>query len=507
MSSRSITTQGNPLLFSLMALLLALILAFSIMLQGKLAIFGLVGVLFFICFFTYPVYGLYATTVLLLLSGSTGVIGFVGQEEAMAVTLSKICGTAALGAWMLNVLIRKIRLTLGGPTLLLVLFCAWALMCTIISAERAQVWPEWIRLFTLLGYFLLAVNTLNTPRNLHHFIVLLVMCGFVMSAVAVAQYVFPRFYVGGEAAWATLGAVDGAYIDQESLQGEAAIRVSGRAGHSNWLAMIILLLIPLNFYWYSVTKKNLVKVLIVITFVLEVIALILTYTRTGLMIGTVLGALLFMKQFYRLTPLRISLGFLALVMLWLALPAAYKERVLNPRQYTRSISVMSRLDMQTAAMRYSLENPVFGLGPGGFGIEYIRENTETARTMRYMVDRMGWQPVFVGAHNMYLQLASDMGFVGLSIFIAFYIVLMRHLYRLEEQYIKSGDTQGAAMAGALFISLLAFLLCAVFLHALQQKIWWMVTAVTAALVIYQCQFKKPTEPNITTDSKSDEPQQ
>lgn len=503
MSSRSITIQSNPLFLSLMALLLALVLAFSIMLQGKLAVFGLIGVLFFVGFFAYPVYGLFATTVLLLLSGSTGVIGFVGQEESLAVTLSKICGTAALSAWILNVLVRKIRLTLGGPTLLLVLFCTWALMCTIISVERAQVWPEWVRLFTLLGYFLLAVNTLNTPKNLHHFIVLLVLCGFVMSAVAVAQYLFPRFYVGGEEAWATLGAVDGAYIDQESLQGEAAIRVSGRAGHSNWLAMIILLLIPLNFYWYSVTKNNLIKALIGVTFVLEVIALILTYTRTGLMIGTVLGTLLFIKQFYRLTPLRITLGMLALVMLWLALPSAYKERVLNPRQYTRSISIMSRLDMQSAAMRYSLENPVFGLGPGGFGIEYIRENTETARTMRYMVDRMGWQPVFIGAHNMYLQLAADMGYVGLLIFITFYFVLMRHLFRVEEQYINSGDTQGAAMAGALFISLLAFLLCAVFLHALQQKIWWMVTAMTAALVIYQCQFNQPSESNETSSSKID----
>ncbi|HNT87606.1 MAG TPA: O-antigen ligase family protein, partial [Candidatus Hydrogenedentes bacterium] len=428
-------------------LLLSVVFGVAVIALGKMALVGLVGAVFFLLFVYFPVLGLYATTALLLLSGSRGIVGVI-EGGALAVTLARLCGTAALAAWLVNILIRKIRFEFNWPVILLTAYCAWALLCTLVSPERPEVLPEWIRLVTLLGFFLLAVNTLNSTRNLHYFIVLILLCGLIMSLAAVAQYFIPQLQVAGAEPWRAV-TTDTAYIDQESLQGESAIRVSGRAGHSNWLAMVILLILPLNSYWYTVAKSNKMKALILFTVGIEVVTLALTYTRTGLIIGAVLGLLLLYKRLVRMNALRLF-GALGLVVIgWVLLPSAYKERVFSPKQYTGSASVQSRLDMQGAALRYFGQNPVFGYGSGGFGTQFVHERNQSAALMRMYVKLAGWQPVFIGTHNMYLQLLADTGFVGFCLFMVFLILMLRKLYLIEKQYQAVGDTQGAALASAL----------------------------------------------------------
>ncbi len=502
MSVRAETPNSLPLGSAVGLLAAAVVLAMAIMLAGKLAIYGLIGALLFVLFVGYPVLGLYATTALLLLSGSSGIIGFVNEDATMAVTLSKLSGSAALAAWVANILLRKRPLEVNWPVVLLGAFVLWSLLGSILSVDVGQTWAHWVRLLTLLGYFLLAVNTLNTPKNLHLFVIIVVVCGIITAVAAVAQYFLPQYQVAGAEAWARLGAVDAAFIDQESLQGEAAIRVSGRAGHSNWLAMIILLVMPLNLYWFSTTPSRRLKAFLVLGIGVELMALVLTYTRTGFVIGIIMAALLLLKRFVRLTALRFFAFLLSLVVVWVLLPDAYKERVFSPTQYTGSKSVQSRLQLQESAARYLIENPVAGLGAGGFGVSFVNENNETAQTMGFMVDRMGWLPVFVGAHNMFLEIGADAGGVGLLLYLAFFVLMLRGVFLEEQRCRREGDTNGAALAGALFVSLVGFLLCAVFLHALHQKIWWMMAAAAVAMPLYHLRFKDGVGPLLPWSSEA-----
>lgn len=472
-------------------LLLAVAFGIMVLFLGKMALVAVAGTALFLAFIYFPVLGLYLTTALLLLSGSTGIVGVV-EGGALAVTLARLCGTAALAAWLVNLLVRKIRLEFNWPVVLLSAYCAWALLASLISPERAQVIPEWIRLVTLLGFFLLAVNTLSSTRTVHYFLLLIMICGLLMSFAAVAQYMLPSLQITGGEAWRAVaaGEANAAYIDQESLQGDSAIRVSGRAGHSNWLALVILLILPLNSYWYTIAKTNRTKLFVLFMVGIEVLTLILTYTRTGLVIGMVLALLMLYKRLVRMTPLRLFGALGLIVVAWALLPGAYKERVLSPKMYTGSRSVQSRLELQEAAARYFAQNPLFGLGSGGFGAEFIHENNQSAALMRYYVKYAGWQPVFIGTHNMYLQIGADTGLVGLLLFAAFILTLLRQLYIAEHKFRAAGDMQGAAMASALFVSLIGFVFCAVFLHALTQKIWWMVAAAAVVLPLYQMSFRE-----------------
>ncbi|HPO15596.1 MAG TPA: O-antigen ligase family protein [Candidatus Hydrogenedentes bacterium] len=493
----------NPF-FALMVGLGAVVLAAGIIAGGALAVFALFAAAAFVIFCFYPVLGLYATTATLLLSGSAGVIGYVSTEAAFAVTISKLCGIAALAAWAVNILMRKLRFEFSWPVVFISAFCLWTILGVTMSEDYVYISSEWLRLITLLGYFLLAVNTLNTPRKLHTYIIVILVCGLFSAISGIVQLLMMTPYPPEIEGGISLGAVDAAYIDQESLSGAAAIRVSGRAGHSNWLSLLILLVLPMNFYWFSAAKTKTLKIFIAGLVCIEMIALILTYTRTGLLVGVVLVALLFFRRFYRVTPLRVFALLFGLVIAWMVLPAPYKERVLSPKQYTTSKSVQSRLELQGAALRYSLENPIVGLGIGGFGCSFVHENNPTAQIMQLMVDHQGWLPTFIGTHNMYLQIAADTGYVGLALFLLFIFFTMRGVHRAELRFRAEGDTQAAELASTLFVSLIGFMLCAVFLHALNQKIWWMICAAAVVLPMYSFDFKEKFPPilPISTEAPS-----
>jgi len=469
---------------------LALILGSSIVYGGVFALAGLVGLIVFGVFVRHPVLGMYATVAMLILQGSTGIVGVAG-EGAFALTLAQLAGFAAITAWGVNVILTRTPVHFNAPVLFIGGFMVWALFSVILSPETNTEFPHWVRLFTRFLLFFLAVNTLTTEKKLHWFLVIILLCALIMAVSAIVQYVMPSMHIASTSAWGGVGGSNGAYVDQESLSGEAAVRVSGRSGHSNWLALFVLLVLPLNTYWFTVSKHKLVKIIVGLTVAAQVLALILTFTRTGLVIGVMLAALLVLRRAVSISPLRIISGLLLLVIGFGLLPAAYKERVLNPRQYTQSKSVLSRIDLQEAALRYAKENPVFGLGTGGFGEKYINERSETAATMRFMVEEQGWQAIFIGTHNMYLQLAADTGVVGFVLFIIFYAIMLRELVRKQRRFRQEHNRDGDAVTTALFVSLVGFMLCAVFLHALHQEIWWMIAAAAVAVCIHDLKYERP----------------
>ncbi len=493
MSAGTLSTGGatKSLVGPIPLALFALVYALGVVVFDVYAFLALFGAVVFAVFIYFPALGVYATAAALLLQGSTGVLGIVNDNAPVAITAAQIAGIAALGAWLTNLLLAKTPLRLNLPVVLLGCFIISALFSTLLSPERIEQLPHWARLAFRFAFFLLVVNTINTPQKLRTYVVVLLLSGFAMAAVAVAQHYLPQMQVAGAGAWASLSGVDAAYVDQESLQGEAAIRVSGRAGHSNWLAMILLLLMPMNAWWFAYAKSNGAKAFVLFVTLVEVIALTLTYTRTGLVIGVVLIALVLVRRLVHITPMRVFGFLLAGVIAFSLLPDAYKERVLSPKQYTRSQSVQSRVELQEGAARYFAQNPIFGLGQGGFGIEFIHERSYSGAMMRFMVEKQGWDAVFVGTHNMYLQLGADSGILGLGLFLAFYVIMARRLWLAEQRYEQDGDKMGAMMSSSIFISLIGFMLCAVFLHALHQEIWWMVAAAAITIPLYGFDFRKP----------------
>jgi O-antigen ligase len=482
-----ITGKPSPVSGNLAAVaggaFLAVLAGFAVLAGGVYALLAELGLIVFVLILRWPVLGLYLTTALLLLSGPSGVIGSV--RVAIPVTAAKVVGAMTFASWLLNVTLRRERFRMGWESVPLLALFLWSALGVFLSDTWRLQWPEWFRLGTLVAYYLLSVNLLNSQQRIHAFTMVVIYCGVAMALFAVAQYFIPAFHLQTETAIADIGAgVEGAFVDPESLNGNAAIRVSGRAGHSNWLALIILIIMPLNVYWYAAATSRKARAFCVGAVLLEILALILTFTRTGFLVGLVIFAVLGMRRLVRINPPRLAYVAFAAVLVLLTLPPAYKERVFDPQKYTRSDSVRHRLQLQDAAWEMMLEKPLWGVGLSGYGLRIVDGDSEVAHIMRWLVDEMHWDPRIIGTHNMYLQLASETGLVGLAFMLLFFGIMLRYLSQAEHFHLRLGNARAATLIMSLQVSLLSFLLCAVFLHALQQKIWWMMASIAAVVPLY-----------------------
>lgn len=462
----------------------------AVLTGGSYALLAELGIIAFMLVLRWPVLGLYLTTALLLLSGPSGVVGPV--RVAIPITGAKIAGAMTFASWLLNAFLRREHIRIGWESVPLVALFLWSALGVFLSESWRLQWPEWFRLGTLVAFFVLSVNLLNTEERIHSFVMVILYCGVAMAIFAVVQYLVPSFQLRADTAIADIGAgVEGAYVDPESLDGGAAVRVTGRAGHSNWLALIILIILPLNVYWYEAAKSWKARAFCVSAVFIEIVALILTFTRTGFLVGFVIFVVLGVRRLVRVNPPRLAYVAFAVVIALLALPSAYKERVLDPAKYTQSESVRRRVELQRAAWEMMLEEPLWGVGLSGYGLRIVEKDTDVAHIMRWLVDEMHWDPRIIGTHNMYLQLASETGLVGLGLMVLFFGIMLRDLRKAEQFYRKTGTRRVATLVMSLQVSLLSFLLCALFLHALQQKIWWMMTAIAAVVPLYTASMAGP----------------
>jgi len=468
----------NPL-HALVVILVAVAVAVGIVALEEKALVGLIGLVLVFFFLRKPVTGLYLTTALLLLSGMLGGLGIVpyGAPSAAA----KACGAATIAAWVLNVLTTEKRFRFGREVFLPLAFAGWALVGISYSLTWRTQLPEWNRLIATVLFFILAIHLLDTKEKIHRFVTVVLACAFAMSLYAIAQYFIPRFQQAGAAGIESIAAgADLAFIDPEGTVSGAAVRVTGGTGHSNWLAFMLLLVLPLNVYWFATMKRRRGKLLVLAAVAVELAALVMTFTRVSLIVGLLVALLLVGRSLVRLNPYRLSALAAALVVAWFFVPTAYKERVLDLSTYTESESTAARVELQSYAWEYMQDFPVVGVGLGGFGLRFHEENSPIAAMLRWMNDELGFNPLYYGPHNFYLQLGAEAGTIGLILMLLFFLMALLHAHRAERVFRDMGESELATLAGVATVSVLSFLFCAVFLHALQQKIWWMVFAIAVA---------------------------
>ena len=481
----------TPSLTWLALLVAGVAVAGGVLWMGKLAVVGVGGAFVFLLFIQRPLWGVYITTALLLLSGQAGIL--LGGEAPL--TAAKLSGAAAVAGWVLHMLVYRTRAQVTWPTVMILAFLGWTFLATITGLQPVAQLRFWLRLVMVAGFFIITYEALNSRKRIRQYLVLLCLCGLAMSAISVTQYLFPQFYVG-EHGGGTAGQLGGALVDTESLQGGAAVRVSGSLGHSNWLSLTLLLLLPLNVAWFYTSKNLWVRLLACGTAGLELSALVLTFTRMGLLISVCIGIILLVRGMVRITPQRI-VAFLVIGALgFIALPAPYKERVLSLGQYTSSRSVKTRVVLQKAAWELWQTAPIQGLGVGGFGLGLDSVDSGSLEVLMVIWRRhYHWDPIFLGAHNMYLQTLVESGAVGLLLLISFFVLLIVYVDRAYRASADRGDIEGKMLCLSVQTSLLSFMLCAVLLHAMLEKIEWLIAALALALWLHFCKSTESISKN------------
>jgi O-antigen ligase len=162
------------------------------------------------------------------------------------------------------------------------------------------------------------------------------------------------------------------------------------------------------------------------------------------------------------------------VILLLALPFVpdgYIERVLSPSSYLRSNSdsLNGRLEMWTASLQAIFDHPLRGFGIGNeHGIfDY-------------------WRPEFrdmLGTvMNTFLQIAMEVGLVGLMLFLVFTFMIFRRVITGRALFIRLGESDMAVIGTAFLVLLSALFLSWMtveFLRGSFKNIWLLLACVVA----------------------------
>lgn len=329
-----------------------------------------------------------------------------------------------------NRLSRRMPLLEFSPdVLLLLLLIGWAVLTIPFS-----FWPGGSAAFLTGTYlkaiicFLLLSHAITDFRQLRGICWCLVLCTVPLTLYTLANY------------------VTGTHMgDAERVLGYS----SGLAENPNDMALLLNLILPLCIALMLGSKSSFKTLMLAAIAVLIVVAVIATFSRAGFLTLLIIGASyawLMRNRPQRIwIPIILVMGVFALPLV----PSSYFERldtIINV-EADETNSAQTRLTDMRVAAGLALDNPVMGTGIGMsvLAMDEAREGQS------------------LEVHNVYLQLALDMGFIGLLLFL----LLLFQCLRVTGGVIDGRDDQPNSrqlvfIAEALRVSLLAFALSAMF---------------------------------------------
>lgn len=243
-----------------------------------------------------------------------------------------------------------------------------------------------------------------------------------------------------------------------------AARASGPMSDPNDLAFVLVVALPLLAAVLPDRPSTRDKLLVAAAAALLVAGAAATFSRGGALALAAAAGWLVLRRALSLRVLAAAVAAVAAAGAAAVLLAGpLLARSLREKSFIASTNVDTRELRWRAAARMLGENPVLGVGPGGFRSEYVAasHNAELAEQT----------PV---AHNMFLEVAAELGLPALVLFLGLVAAAML----AAEGVLRSGRDRGTAVA--VQASLVAVLVAATFLSEQYYLPLWLLVAVAVA---------------------------
>jgi O-antigen ligase len=282
----------------------------------------------------------------------------------------------------------------------------------ILSTVYALDWTfgifEILRMVEMFLFFLVIANYLKGDRQLKTVIIILGASVALQSVLAIAQYLNP---------WGTYDflAKFGIYMGishATPYDPASPIRACGTTGYCNFLAGFFELTVPLFialYFFYPLSKMW--KRAIIVILAMALVALLVTFSRGGLMaMGVAVVAVIFLgvRRFPELA------GRVLKVSLAVAVQLAVIFTLLSEKLFMRVRFFMETMEdeVRVALMKNSFEmikhNPLVGVGLNNFPEAFFT----------YEVTGIDFEMLFP-VHNTWLLIAAEQGILGLAAFLFF----------------------------------------------------------------------------------------
>ncbi|MFY0311266.1 O-antigen ligase family protein [Leisingera sp. D0M16] len=379
-------------------------------------------------------------------------------SKALPLSAFKLLTAAALGGLLLQSCHTPRHLRLGPPSQtrsLVVLFLIWLcisyLTCKYSGAGKEHV----IGFASVVVLFFLIVALADTPGRLRGLVWVLVGTGLVSGLFVVAESVLGVRLVATEAA-ATTAAFEG-----QARSAGASNYNPTTAAHMLLCTVVIAAVLffehkPMR--WFSGAVV-----------LIGMAGLVLTLARSAA-IALALIALVYMwhNRRHRLFPLALVCLAAAAAAAMPFVPEVYWERMGTMFEQGSDRTLLRRLSYNLIGLQLLWENPVFGVGPGNYPHYYAGEE------FRWYPGR---EPGPRQLHNSYLEVAAELGLIGLALFLGVMISAMKAALQAAR-----AEVAGLSVfAKALAYGFAAFLIASLFMPNEDTKFMWILPALCVAV--------------------------
>jgi len=328
----------------------------------------------------------------------------------------------------------------------LVLLVGWGAISALWAADSATAISSAIRLALVVVLFFVVFTALRTPRDLMIVTWTFLAGAFLVSVVSLAT-----------------GA-------------NKAGRLAAGELDPNFLAASLAAAIAVALFLLWGTSHSTTRFVLLVFMGTYAVSIVLTESRSGLVAAAcaAIAAALFGG------PVRARVVATVLVIAALGVgyyavlaPSALRERV---ETTAGSDAREPRLDSWNIALQISEDNPVLGVGLGNFRVvepSYLNDqiNLLTARKLHQ---------INLVAHNTYLELLSELGIVGLTLFAsAAAMTLLPAVRGVRRLGLRA--SQAALTTRGLVVGVVALLAAYFFLSGFYAKQLWLLFGVLAAI--------------------------
>jgi len=295
----------------------------------------------------------------------------------------------------------KPKVHFGGLGVLVISFLAWCTMSSVLTLGNPDVtWDIWGRFAKIVALFVFVL--LIVEKKLH--------IDFLLGCVVLSV---------------------GFYANLEALKFIASgggHMISGMSGHvlgdRNELALAFVMTLPVCYYLFREygERSRIIKIGLLGTIALLVIAVIGTQSRGGFIALTVLGGYMFLKSERKIV-MGIAILTLALIVTQLA-SNDWIDRINSIDSVSEDGSFMGRVVAWKLSFIMAMQNPFFG---GGFkSLEYLPNWLGLSEHFFeypwfYTGDLLPNPSYARAAHSIYFQVLGEHGFVGLALYLTLLI--------------------------------------------------------------------------------------
>jgi hypothetical protein len=391
---------------------------------------------------------------------------------------------------LVRLLLRREAVRVDRPLLLIVAFFGASLLSFFVveDLEAATMWLTDFLVEGLVLYFLV-LNLFRTLEGLRRVLYVLMICGALLGGLTLYQeatHSYTQQFSGlaqrniedyeGEEDW----------VEKENpFRNPDKVRLSERAGgpldSPNRYAQILVVLLPLAYFGMQAQRKLLFRLACAVCGALVLAGALLTYSRGAFVGIVVLLALLKWMGSIRLRALGLFVGVVVIAMIaWTpgyilrvetlgGVPGVVQE---TPSGETDNV-ILGRITENLAALNLFLDHPLVGVGVGQYTPVYsvtYMNNPDIA--LRHITTKRR-------SHTLYFELAAETGLVGIAIFLGVVGLILSRLWRAWRHWrVRRPDLAG--LAAGFFLSIVGYLVTAVFLQLSYQRYYWLLLGLAGA---------------------------